>query len=85
MKLLNTYDDKDEAEEAEKKVLGAKRLASERDGIKTIYNLFDQPTWSNFYALNMYDLKELKGLLGLKAQGEVANIERHGEIIKMLG
>ncbi|WP_169051176.1 hypothetical protein [Escherichia coli] len=49
MKLLNTYDDKDEAEEALTKLLGEKRLASERDSTVVIYNLFGQPTWGNFH------------------------------------
>ncbi len=40
MKLLNTYDDRDEAEEAAEKLTGDKRLASERDATVVIYNLF---------------------------------------------
>lgn len=39
MKLLNTYEDKDEAEDALTKISGEKRLASERDSTETIYNL----------------------------------------------
>jgi hypothetical protein len=39
MKLLNTYDDRDEAEKAESLITGEKRLASERDGTEVIYNL----------------------------------------------
>ncbi|WP_323807747.1 hypothetical protein [Marinobacter sp. LV10R520-4] len=39
MKLLNTYDDKDEAEEAKAKLQGERRLASERDSTVVIYNL----------------------------------------------
>lgn len=39
MKLLNTYDDRDEAEEAAEKLTGDKRLASERDATVVIYNL----------------------------------------------
>jgi hypothetical protein len=42
MKLLNTYDDRDEAEKAESLITGEKRLASERDGTEVIYNLFGQ-------------------------------------------
>lgn len=49
MKLLNTYDDKDEAEEAAEKLQGQKRLASERDATEVIYNLFGMPTWGNFH------------------------------------
>lgn len=41
MKLLNTYENKDEAEEALTKISGEKRLASERDSTVVIYNLLD--------------------------------------------
>ena len=47
MKLLNTYEDKDEAEEALTKISGEKRLASERDSTVVIYNLFGTPSWGN--------------------------------------
>lgn len=43
MKLLNTYEDRDEAEEAAAKLTGDKRLASERDATVVIYNLFGIP------------------------------------------
>lgn len=43
MKLLNTYDDRDEAEAAAEKLVGEKRLASERDATLVIYNLFGIP------------------------------------------
>ncbi|MCI2282366.1 hypothetical protein L3081_01845 [Colwellia sp. MSW7] len=42
MVLLNTYEDRDEAEKAEILISGDKRLASERDGTELIYNLFGQ-------------------------------------------
>ena len=42
MKLLNTYDDRDEAEAAAERITGEKRLASERDSTVVIYNLFDE-------------------------------------------
>lgn len=45
MKLLNTYDDRDEAEAAAEKLSGEKRLASERDATVVIYNLFGIPSW----------------------------------------
>lgn len=45
MKLLNTYEDKDEAEDALAKLSGEKRLASERDSTIVIYNLFGTPSW----------------------------------------
>ena len=51
MKLLNTYEDKDEAENALTKISGEKRLASERDSTIVIYNLFGTPSWGNFYKL----------------------------------
>lgn len=63
MKLLNTYDDRDEAEEAAEKLTGDKRLASERDATVVIYNLFGIPSWGNFHRLGMYNLDELKSLL----------------------
>ncbi|MFM5078199.1 hypothetical protein [Aeromonas caviae] len=62
MKLLNTYDDKDEAEIALTKITGEKRLASERDSTVVIYNLFGQPTWGNFHRLGMFDLPELQSM-----------------------
>jgi hypothetical protein len=37
MKLLNTYEDRDEAEAAADKLTGEKRLASERDATVVIY------------------------------------------------
>ena len=54
MKLLNAYEDRDEAENAEKLITGEKRLASERDGTEVIYNLFGQPSWNNFFKLGMF-------------------------------
>ncbi len=49
MQLLITYDDQAEAEAAEKKLTGKKRLATDRDDNEVIYNLFGEPTWANFY------------------------------------
>ena len=49
MKLLNTYDDRDEAEDAAEKITGKMRLASERDGTETVLYLFGQPSWGNFF------------------------------------
>lgn len=54
MQLLKTYEDQQEAEAAEKHLAGTKRLASDRDDNEIIYRLFGEPTWSNFYKLNMY-------------------------------
>lgn len=53
MKLLNTYEDKDEAEDALTKISGEKRLASERDSTETIYNLFGQATFSMLLSLSI--------------------------------
>ncbi|MGX5088554.1 hypothetical protein [Enterobacter sp. UPMP2052] len=84
MKLLNTYEEKEEAEVAYMKIKGEKRLASERDDTQTIYNLFGDPTWANFYNLNMFDLKELENIIRIRANGDSFDVKRHGEIIKML-
>ena len=66
MVLLNTYEDRDEAEEAENLISGDKRLTSERDGTELIFNLFGQPSWNNFYKLKMFNLPLLKKLIELK-------------------
>ncbi|WP_411166975.1 hypothetical protein Aeroheme_01422 [Aeromonas sp. DSM 116730] len=84
MKLLNTYDDKDEAELALTKITGEKRLASERDSTVVIYNLFGQPTWGNFYRLGMFNLPELQEMLDLRKAGQPINAARHSEILGML-
>lgn len=84
MKLLNTYDDKDEAEEALTKLLGEKRLASERDSTVVVYNLFGQPTWGNFHRLGMFNLPELQTMLEQRKAGHVIDQARHSEILSML-
>jgi len=84
MKLLNTYDDRDEAEEATEKLTGDKRLASERDATVVIYNLFGIPSWGNFHRLGMYNLGELKILLECRASWQPADQARHAEIIATL-
>jgi len=84
MKLLNTYDDKDEAEDALGKITGEKRLASERDSTVVIYNLFGQPTWGNFYRLGMFNLPELQTMLEQRKAGLPVNEQRHKEILAML-
>lgn len=84
MKLLNTYEDREEAEAAVIKVTGEKRLASERDSTIVIYNLFGQPTWANFYALGMFKLGELKLIVEQRKNGQSYNIAKHQEIITML-
>ncbi|EOL9088752.1 hypothetical protein ACQYEY_004538 [Enterobacter hormaechei] len=84
MKLLNTYEDKDEAEDALTKISGEKRLASERDSTETIYNLFGQATWSNFYKLEMFSLPELKKILELRKAGQPIDQSRYAEIMNTL-
>jgi len=84
MKLLQTYDDRDEAEAAAEKITGEKRLASERDSTVVIYNLFGMPSWGNFHRLGMYNLVELKTLLDRRANWQPADQLRHAEILATL-
>lgn len=84
MKLLNTYEDKDEAENALTKISGEKRLASERDSTIVIYNLFGTPSWGNFYKLGMFSLPELQGMLELRKAGQPIDEAKHNEYIKTL-
>ncbi|PBP71010.1 hypothetical protein CCL21_09370 [Pseudomonas syringae] len=85
MKLLCTYEDREEAEAAAEKLLGTKRLASERDSTTVIYNLFGVPNWGNFHRLGMYQLCELKKLLSHRASWGALELARHKEIIGALG
>jgi len=84
VKLLNTYEDREEAEAAALKITGEKRLASERDSTVVIYNLFGQPTWGNFYALGMFNLAELKQIVDVRKAGADYNQRRHHEILSTL-
>ncbi|MCG3644871.1 MULTISPECIES: hypothetical protein [Pseudomonas putida group] len=84
MKLLNTYDDRDEAEAAAEKLSGNKRLASERDATVVIYNLFGIPSWGNFHRLRMYNLGELKALLERRSTWQATDQARHAEILATL-
>jgi len=84
MQLLNTYEDRDDAEDALKKLSGECRLASERDASETIYNLFGVATWSNFYKLDMYNLRELKILLSNRKEWTDRQLASHDVIIKSL-
>jgi hypothetical protein len=84
MKLLNTYQDSEEAAEAAKNLLGSVRVASERDATETIYNVFGIPSWLNFYKLGMYDLPELKLLLETRDKWSEENSKRHESIIKII-
>lgn len=84
MKLLNTYDDRDEGEAAEQQLVGERRLASERDSTETIYNLFGVPSWANFYRLGMYNLSELKQIVEQKNNQQEYDKSKHQEIISTL-
>ncbi|MEL0169943.1 MAG: hypothetical protein VW877_17675 [Pseudomonadaceae bacterium] len=84
MKLLNTYDDRDEAEAAAEKLSGEKRLASERDATIVIYNLFGIPSWGNFHRLGMYNLGELKSLLDRRDGWQPDDQTRHAELLTTL-
>ncbi|MCE0828213.1 hypothetical protein LVQ78_19510 [Buttiauxella sp. A2-C2_NF] len=84
MELLNTYERRDEAEIAYSKIRGEKRLASERDGTATIYNLFGSPTWGNFHKLRLFSLVELEYILSVRDTKEIYDTERHSEIIETL-
>lgn len=84
MKLLNTYDDRDEAEEAAEKLTGEKRLASKRDATITIYNLFGIPSWGNFHRVSMYNLAELKPLLDRRPTWKLEDQTRHAAILSTL-
>lgn len=84
MPLLNTYDNKEEAEFAEQAISGDKRLASERDGTETIYNLFGVASWGNFYKLNMFNLPLLEKILESKKKGVPYDKEKYQEILSTL-
>jgi hypothetical protein len=84
MKLLNTYDDRDAAEEAKEKLIGNNRLASERDSTVVIYNLFGIPNWGNFHRLGMYNLGELRSLLDRRDLWQPADQLRHAAILTTL-
>lgn len=84
MKLLSVYEDREEAEDAAEKLCGTKRLASERDSTTVIYNLFGIPSWGNFHRLGMYELNELKKLLGRRASWGEEDFSKHNEILGAL-
>ncbi|MDA3276323.1 hypothetical protein IPC692_11950 [Pseudomonas aeruginosa] len=81
MKLLNIYEDRDDAENAAKKLIGDKRVASERDDTTTIYNLFGVPSWGNFHRLQMHNLDELQHLLTRKSSWTDEDREKHKNIL----
>lgn len=82
MKLLFTYDNREDGEAALAILAGPKRLASERDGANTVYNLFGQPTWVNFYKLGLYDLQELRDIVEARRKGLVTDASRHSSILE---
>lgn len=84
MKLLNTYEDRDDAEEAAEKLSGEKRLASERDATVVIYNLFGIPSWGNFHRIGMHNIQELGALLSRRFDWSLEDQKRHSEIIATL-
>jgi len=84
MKLLNTYDDQDDATDAAEKLTGDKRLASERDSTVVIYNLFGIPSWGNFHRIGLYNLDELKRLLECRSNWGPPQSSRHAAIIATL-
>lgn len=81
MQHLHTFETKEEAEEALVKLLGPKRLASDRDGTEVIYKLFGELTWTNLYALGLHNLPELKSILSHRDSGCGYNENRHREIM----
>lgn len=84
VKLLNSYDDQDEAKIAASRLVGDKRLASERDATVVIYNLFGLPSWGNLYRLEMYNLPELEALLACRSEWQYIELARHVEILNTL-
>lgn len=84
MQHLYTYETKEEAEEALVKLLGPKRLVSDRDDTEVIYKLFGELTWRNLYALGLHNLPELKSILSQRDSVGAYNENRHREIIASL-
>jgi len=84
MKILNVYDNRDDAEEALHKITGEKKIVSDREDNKVIYKLFGPATWSNFYQIDMFNLKELKTIVEAKATNQAYNEAKHSEILQML-
>ena len=84
MKLIYTFEDRDEGEMAHSRLVGEKRLASERDGAATVYNLFGEPSWGNFYRLELFNLLELESILKAKASGLSYSQDRFKSILLTL-
>lgn len=85
MELLAVYEDKDEAEEAKSKVSGEHRLASDRDDNQVVYRLFATPSWANLYALEMYELPQLKHVVAQRKAGGDYDADEHQRLIAGLG
>jgi hypothetical protein len=81
---LYTFETKEEAEEALVKLLGLRRLVSDRDGTDVIYKLFGELTWKNLYALGLHNLPELKNILSQRDSRGAYDESRHREIIAAL-
>ncbi|GAA5496830.1 hypothetical protein Rhal01_03017 [Rubritalea halochordaticola] len=84
MHLLETFEDQAEAEKGLAKLSGKKMLTSDRDDNVVVYKLFGEPSWVNFYNLEMYDLPELKRLLDTRQSGGEYEDRRHKEIVESL-
>lgn len=81
MQHLHTFEKEEEAEEALLKLVGSKRLVSDRDGSEVIYKLFGELTWKNLYAVGLHNLPELKSILSQRDSGGTYDKNRHREII----
>jgi hypothetical protein len=84
MVLLYTFDNRCEAEAALSKIKGQKRLASERDATETVFNLFGEPTWGNFYRLKLFNLDELETLLSKKSMNLPYDRLRYSDLLNTL-
>lgn len=84
MKLLFTYEDREDGERALEKIVGEKRLASERDGTTTVYNLFGTPSWGNFYRLGLFDLLEYEKIIAARSGGLIYDESRYASIFLTL-
>ena len=84
MQHLHTFETEEEAEDALLKLVGQKRLASDRDGTEVIYKLFGELTWRNLYALGLHNLPELKSILSQRDSEDTYDKNRHLEIITTL-
>ena len=84
MNLLNTYEDRDEAELALTQITGQKRLVSDREDNQVIYKLFGESTWGNFHRLKMFNLPQLQQIVEQRKAGQAFDAQKHKEITTML-